>query len=476
MLFQQMLKSFQKFPTRKCIDRHTYNDVYQLVKKYDVLLKDHHVGKKDRVCWDAPKSPHWPAVMLATWMRGAVFVPFNQGNPLLNNHIVRTVKPKVILDDRVVGEIEGHDLPILSECHREVKEDSISTILFTSGSTSQPKGVVLSHKNIWTNLQQIQQRVGDDIDHTDSAFSILPWHHCYGLVCELLFLLTRNAHISVPISKDPKKILQEMKWETPTLFYAVPKVLENIYKNDVNRIPGALKRNLIFGHRIRRISVGGAFCPPKLISFMSEEYKIPTLQGYGMTETSPMISLNSIYDNRIGSVGKPVKDVRIDFSYENNEILVRGGNVMLGYLKFITKENAFILEQPGEWFSTGDKGYMDKDGFMYVSGRTKMEYKLSNGKYINPTYIEKMLCLSPWIDQAVVFGDGLAHNKVIVYSNSQKDKDTMLNHIHDLLKDKVQPYEVPDDVVFIEEPFSLQNGLLTQKLEPNRHKILKLYN
>lgn len=474
MLFQKILTSFQKFPTRKCIDRYTYNDVYQLVKKYDKLLKDHHVNKNDRVCWDAPKSPHWPAVMMATWMRGAVFVPFNQGNSLLNDYIIRTVKPKVILTDHLADGIDTGDHHLL-EYVQETTMDNASTILFTSGSTSQPKGVVLSHKNIWTNIQQISHRVGDDIDHTDSAFSILPWHHCYGMVCELLFLLTKSAHISLPTSKDPKKIIREMKWAGPTLFYSVPKVLENIYKNDINRVPGALKRNLIFGHRVRRISVGGAFCPPKLISFMSEEYKIPTIQGYGMTETSPMISLNSIYENRIGSVGKPVKDVKIDFSYDNNEILVRGSNVMLGYLKFVTKENAFILEQPGEWFQTGDKGYLDKDGFLYVSGRTKMEYKLSNGKYINPIYIEKMLCLSPLIEQAVVFGDGLAHNKVIIHSG-QKDKKKMLNHIQELLRDKVQQYEVPDDVFFTEEPFSLQNGLLTQKLEPNRNKILKLYS
>ncbi len=87
MLFQKILTSFQKFPTKKCIDCYTYNDVYKLVKKYDKLLKDHHVNKKDRVCWDAPKSPHWPAIMLATWMRGAIFVPFNHGNPLLNDHL-----------------------------------------------------------------------------------------------------------------------------------------------------------------------------------------------------------------------------------------------------------------------------------------------------------------------------------------------------------------------------------------------------
>ena len=147
MLFQKILTSFQKFPTRKCIDRYTYNDVYQLVKKYDKLLKDHHVNKNDRVCWDAPKSPHWPAVMMATWMRGAVFVPFNQGNSLLNDYIIRTVKPKVILTDHLADGIDTGDHHLL-ESVLETTMDSASTILFTSGSTSQPKGVVLSHKNI----------------------------------------------------------------------------------------------------------------------------------------------------------------------------------------------------------------------------------------------------------------------------------------------------------------------------------------
>jgi long-chain acyl-CoA synthetase len=296
-------------------------------------------------------------------------------------------------------------------------------------------------------------------------------------VCELLFLLKTGAHISIPYNTDPKKIIREMKWKAPTLFYSVPKVLESIYKNDIHSIPSALKRNVVFGHRIRRISVGGALCPSKLVSFMTENYKIPTIQGYGMTETSPMISLNSIYENRIGSVGRPVKDVKIDFSIENNEILVEGENVMLGYLKEITNENEFVLEEKGKLFHTGDKGHLDRDGFLYINGRTKTEYKLSNGKYINPAFIEKMMCLSPLIDQAVVFGDGFAHNKAIIYSpkNDKRDKDAMLFHIKELLEGRVQHYEIPNDIVFAEEAFSFQNGLLTQKLEPNREKIMKLY-
>ena len=475
MLFHRIALGFRKYPTRKCIDEYTYNDVYNLIKKYDILLENLNVVKNDRVCWNAPKSVHWPALMMALWKRGAIFVPFNQGNPNLNDYIIKSVQPKFIMDDKMVESVaydKTHPAP-LDEI-KEVNWDTPSTILFTSGSTSQPKGVVLSHKNIASNLQQISSRIREDIDHTDSAFSILPWHHCYGLVCELLYLLNRGAHISIPTSKDPRKIISGMKWKSPTLFYTVPKVIENIYKHNLNGVPGILKRNLLFGHRIRRISVGGAICPPSLVSFITEDYKIPTIQGYGMTETSPMISLNSINENRMGSVGKPVKDVKIDFSSGNNEILVRGDNVMVGYLKHIMKENFLVVEKPDYWFNTGDKGYMDKDGYLYLNGRTKTEYKLSNGKYINPTYIEKLLCMSPWIDQAVVFGEGLAHNKVILNS-TQKNKDLMLSHIQELLRNQVQNYEVPDDIVFVNEPFSLQNGLLTQKLEPNRNKILKLY-
>lgn len=474
MLFHHLLTSFKEFPNRRCIDLYTYNEVYKLVKKYNWLLENRGVGKNDRVCWDAKKSAHWPAIMTAAWLRGAVFVPFNHGNPSLNDHIVRTVKPKVVMTDKMVNDMV-YEPPLLPE-KKEDDPDAACMILFTSGSTNHPKGVVLSHKNIMTNINQISDRMVGDINHKDSAFSVLPWHHCYGLVCELLFLMKKGARISLPTSSSPKEIMREMKWKCPTLFFTVPKVLETIYKNDIHNAPVVLKRNLIFGHRIRRVSVGGALCPPKLISFLTEEYKVPTLQGYGMTETSPMISLNSIGQNRIGSVGKPVKDLRIDFCYENNEVRVRGDNIMSGYLKETTQDNQLILEENDYWFHTGDKGYIDKDGYLFIKGRVKTEYKLSNGKYTNPTYIEKILCMSPIIDQAVVFGDGLARNKVIVHSTSKvKDKDMMLFHIREILEGKTQYYEVPDDVIFAEEPFTLQNGMLTQKLEPNRNKILKSF-
>lgn len=470
-LSQLFLSSMKKHPTRKCINHHTYNNVYKLTQKYNELLSYYNVKKNDRVCWYANKSAHWLSAMTATWMRGAIFVPLHQNNYTLNRLIIRQTKPKIELSDYMVDSVFSNLQP--SEHIEDVLPDDPSMILYTSGSTNQPKGVVLSHKNVIQNLEQIQNRIKDDVYYRDSAFSILPWHHCYGLVCELLYLCKNGAHISIPSSDNPKKMIQEMKWNYPTLFYTVPKVLEAFYKNDLN-IASMLKRNLLFGHRIRRISVGGAICHPKLLSFMTESYNIPVLQGYGMTETSPMISLNSIYQNRLGSVGKPLQGVDVKINPDDNEIYVRGENRMSGYLRFITKHNQILLDEQGEWFHTGDKGYFDKNGYLYLYGRTKTEYKLSNGKYINPIFLEKLLCMSSKIDQAVVFGEGSSHNKIIVYS-ADRDKENMLNYIQQYLEDKVQPYEIPRDVLFANEPFTTKNGMLTQKLEPNRHKIITQY-
>lgn len=470
-LGQLFLYSMKKYPTRKCINHHSYNHVYKLTQKYNELLGYYNVGKNDRVCWYANKSAHWLSAMTATWMRGAIFVPLHANNYNLNQYIIKTTKPKIELCDYMVDGVYSNLQPKEHQ-EEDVMPEDPSMILYTSGSTNQPKGVVLSHQNVLKNLEQIQYCIKDDVYYRDSAFSILPWHHCYGLVCELLYLCMNGAHITIPSSDNPKKMIQEMKWNYPTLFYTVPKVLETLYRNDFN-LSSMLKRNLLFGHRIRRISVGGAICHPKLISFMRESYNIPTLQGYGMTETSPMISLNSIYQNRVGSVGKPLKGVEIKMK-EDNEILVRGGNVMNGYLRHITKQNQILLEEKDEWFATGDKGYVDANGYLYLYGRTKTEYKLSNGKYVNPVFIEKLLSMSSKIDQAVVFGEGMDHNKIIVYSEN-KNKSEMLNYIHYYLEDKVQPYEIPQDILFVDEPFTTKNGMLTQKMEPNRHKIIKMY-
>lgn len=455
------------FADRKCVGTSTYHDMIRFSCRYREILHD--VRPRDRVCWMGDKSVHWLSAMMAVWSKGAVFVPLQKGNDELNNHIIGTTRPKAVLTPSASCQ------DMVRTCEWDDQEgDGVAMVLFTSGSTSLPKGVVLTHDNIMSNLEQIQERVNGDVSPSDSSYSILPWHHCYGLVCELLFLCKNGARIHIPQSNDPREIMEGMKWCSPTLFYAVPKVVETLLRKD-KKLPSFVKRNFVFGKNIRRMSLGGAPCHPRLLHFMQDSYGVVALQGYGMTETSPMISLNSIDLNRIGSVGKPLEGVRVRISDNNGEICVRGKNVMAGYWDRVEEDGTILVYPQGEWLHTGDKGRIDDDGFLHVLGRTKTEYKLSNGKYVNPVYLESLLCMHPSIDQAVVFGDGMPHNKVILHMTNKKDADHGLRLVREVLEGKVQPYEIPDEVLMVEEPFSLQNGQLTQKLEPNRRRILEVY-
>jgi long-chain acyl-CoA synthetase len=140
---------------------------------------------------------------------------------------------------------------------------------------------------------------------------------------------------------------------------------------------------------------------------------------------------------------------------------------MLGYYQG-EEDGRIVCQGVDGWWDTGDRGYVDADGFLYIQGRAKTEYKLSNGKYVDPVYIGSLMSMVPGVDQAVVFGEGEAYNRAIVYSR----EGVSLQTVQSFLQGRVEPYEVPREIYFVEEPFSVQNGLLTQKLEPNRQKIL----
>lgn len=148
---------------------------------------------------------------------------------------------------------------------------------------------------------------------------------------------------------------------------------------------------------------------------------------------------------------------------------------MLGYFRG-WDDNKITVASASSSFRTGDKGYIDSEGYLFVNGRTKYEYKLSNGKYVDPQYIETLLSVSPNIEQIVVFGEGMRHNKAVIYtSNKSIDRNTILKEVRAQLEGKVQDYEVPQDIVLVREPFTHDNGLLTQKLEPNRRQVLEKY-
>ena len=253
-------------------------------------------------------------------------------------------------------------------------------IFSTSGTTDLPKGIALSHRNLLANCDSLA-KLGL-ITENDSVVSILPLHHAYALTVTMLLPLLSGAEIVYPASIRGEDILAAMQEFNPTVFVAVPQIYSQFHKKITERLakipfpfrplayPGVRRK---FGKRIRLLVSGGAKLDEKVEKdFFKFGFKL--IEGYGLTETSPVLTINPVKKPKIGSVGLPIPDVEIKI--KEGEVLARGPNVMEGCYK-------------DGWFHTGDLGYIDEDGYLFLTGRSKDIIVLSSGLNIYPDEIEK---------------------------------------------------------------------------------------
>lgn len=315
---------------------------------------------------------------------------------------------------------------------REVDPDALTVILFTSGTTGTPKGVMLNHRNITSNIMDVC-RIAHILE-SDKTLSILPIHHTYECTLGMLLVLYRGA--STAFCEGLKYILQNMKEAGNTVFIAVPLMLEMIYSriwkqaekqgrdkilkrairinNRFKSIGIDMSRKLFsqiykeLGGRLRIIITGAAALSPNIYRGF-EDLGITVLQGYGMTECTPLISgtpqsARERY-RKAGSVGVPVHtgEVRIVDQDEDGigEILFRGPNVMMGYYN-MPEETAEVLTEDG-WLSTGDLGFQDKDGWIYLTGRKKNVIVTKTGENVYPEELEIYVNESPYVADSMVF-------------------------------------------------------------------------
>ena len=312
----------------------------------------------------------------------------------------------------------------------EINPEEMSMLLFTSGTTDLAKGVMLSHKNICSNLMSVCKVLY--IDSNDSVLSILPMHHTYECTCGFLLMLYNGCKIS--FCEGLKHIGNNLKEESPSVVILVPLILENMYKKIWDKVSKnvltkiklkfALSisnilltyfnvdiRKRLFkkihegiGGNVRLIISGAAAIDP-LVSGGLEAMGFKILQGYGLTECSPIVTVNQEENYRHDSIGLPLPgvEVKIDDADENGigEILVKGDNVMLGYYKNqIATEN--VLKDG--WLYTGDLARTDDSGFVYVTGRKKNLIVAKSGKNIFPEEVESYLNRSPYILESLVYG------------------------------------------------------------------------
>lgn len=307
-----------------------------------------------------------------------------------------------------------------------IDPDEMRILLFTSGTTGNAKGVCLSQRNICSNITSIYGIV--KVKRSDLFFSVLPLHHTYE--CTIGFLLPIYSGASICYCEGLRYILKNMSEYHPSVILCVPLLLENMHKNIIknmnktlpekyvgnknenpyDKLPFVIKQAVknkvknTLGGRLRVFIVGAASVNP-VISKDFEKLGLLTLQGYGLTECSPLVSGNTDFYHKDDSCGLPIPNVtyKIDSPNEDGdgEILVKGPNVMLGYFN-MPEETAKVLKDG--WFHTGDIGRIDGNGYLYITGRCKSVIVTKNGKNIYPEEVEYYLNDNPLISESLVLG------------------------------------------------------------------------
>ena len=353
----------------------------------------------------------------------------------------------------------------------EIDENKMSIMLFTSGTTNEPKAVMLSQKNIASNVYAMQ-RV-EDIRSTDSNLAFLPMHHIFGSTC-LIMMLSCGVRNSFP--DGLRYVSQNLKEYEVSVFVGVPLLVEAIYNRVVKEIEKQGKTKLIknaikisnfllkfhidirrklfkqiidqLGGKMRFVISGGAPLDPKIQKGFID-LGIDMVQGYGLTETSPVIAAENMYKSKTGSIGVPMENVTVEIVNKDDngigELRAKGPNVMLGYYE--NEEETKNVLKDG-WFYTGDLGYIDKEGFIFITGRQKNMIVLKNGKKIFPEEIETLVNRIDLVEECMVFGmpDEVDKNDVklsvkVVYNKDeikQKYGDISLDEIRDIIWNRIK--------------------------------------
>ncbi len=294
--------------------------------------------------------------------------------------------------------------------------DDLAMIIFTSGTTGKSKGVMLTQKNLISNVEAVEYEACAG----RVVLSVLPIHHAYCLVMDYLKCLSLGCVVC--INDSFLHMVKNMQLFKPDVMLMVPMMIETIYKRlsgSAKLLPKKLVAAKVFGGNLTTVFSGGAHLDPFYIDKF-KEYGVDIYQGYGMSECSPVISSNTPAANKPGSVGRILKNASVKIV--DGEILVRSESVMEGYYR-MPQETAATLE--GGYLHTGDKGYVDEDGYLFINGRVKNLIILSNGENISPEEIENKLGLDPLIAEVVVTGEDNGLTARIYPDHELADKKKM---------------------------------------------------
>jgi long-chain acyl-CoA synthetase len=429
----------------------TYHDFYERVLAVAALLEKSGVKPNDRVALLSANMPNWGVAYFAiTWL-GAVVVPLlpDFSKQEVENVLEHSEAKALFVSRALIAKVEKLKMAHLkTRIHIEdfsvckgkevmfklgekpqkeyaVEEDMLAAIIYTSGTTGKSKGVMLTHKNICSNA--VASRTVQDIFPEDRFLSVLPLSHTYENTIGFLLPVISGASVyylrKLP---TPAVLLPALELVKPTLMLSVPLIIEKIYRGKIlptfndkkvlkslygmpffrkilNRMAGK-KLYKMFGGRLKFFGIGGAKLDKEVESFLREA-KFPYAIGYGLTETSPLLAGVNPKHTKLQSTGPVLKGVTLKINNPNpktgeGEIWAKGPNVMKGYYKEpeLTKE---VFTEDG-WFKTGDLGFIDKDGYLFIRGRSKNVIIGPSGENIFPEDIESVINNYPHVQESLV--------------------------------------------------------------------------
>ena len=391
--------------------------------------------------------------------------------------------------------------------NQEIHRKDLACIIYTSGTTGNPKGVMLSHGGILSNCEGAQEILKSLVKKDKPVFlTWLPLSHSYEHTVQYVQI---SLGAKVFYAESLEKLLLNMSVAKPTIMTAVPRFYQNLFikiSNNFSKQKG-LKKKLIentvlfgtkilknerlnlrqkiinficevtvrkkikkqFGGKLKAFVSGGGALDQKIGEFLNS-VGLPTLQGYGLTETSPVVSCNIPGKIKIETVGPPFKTNQVKIAHDG-EILVKGENVMLGYWNKKKETKDIIIDG---WLHTGDIGEITKDGNLKITDRKKEIIVNLGGDNISPSKIENLLCLNEKIKQSYVYGDKKTYLVALIVSESLENKNEIEIYLEKLNKnlslvEKVKKFKLIDD------EFTIENGMLTPTLKLKRKKILEKY-
>ena len=542
--------SVERYPDNKCFTAFaptelslTYKEVHEKVVQVASYLGEQGIKKGDNVAVTGKNSPEWAVAYLSILFTGATVVPIDyQLADKEIEHLIRHSSAKTLFIDKermdkidkknTLGLLEKISLEAIDQenyilnkkpSKKKVKldtssESDIAAILYTSGTTGNPKGVMLSHSNLVSDCFLAQAHM--TLYPTDIFYALLPIHHSYTMLAVFIEAISVGAEIVFGKKLIVSQILKELKMGKVTMFLAVPMLFNKMLKGLLNgikekgivvyglirflmSISGLIKK--VFkvnpGHKMFngilaklsmdniRICISGGGPLPSSTFKLFNQLGIDFVQGYGLTETSPIITLNPIDAYIETSVGKILPETEMKIldpdSRNIGEILVRGPMVMQGYYKNQEATDE-ILSKDG-WLRTGDAGYIDAENYVYLTGRKKSLIVTEGGKNVFPEEIEDLFQLYDEIEQLCVMGylvdkknksEGI---RVIIYPTekyleSVKDeaKDQVvldhMQHIVDEVNKELLPYKRITRLTIAKEPLEMTS---TKKIK--RHIVAKLY-